>query len=129
MNRKAFKTCKTCGKTKSLAEFYPHIECKDGFRNSCKDCSRKNWGKPGKNKAFLPEEIIKMTWLYKSTQIKYFGYFIGMLIYLRKNEILAFSVLKGADVFKYKNEAKIWLIGQIFKAGAKIKLGLTRFCS
>lgn len=128
MNRKAYKPCRVCGKEKSLAEFYPHPQCKDGFRNTCKQCSRKKWGKQEKADFFLPDAITKMSRLYKSTKIQYFGYFIGMLIYLRKNEILAFSVLKGSVIFKYKNDAKGWLIQQAIRAGERIQVGLTRLC-
>jgi hypothetical protein len=33
------KTCRKCGKTKSLADFYPHPGCRDGVRPECKACN------------------------------------------------------------------------------------------
>lgn len=32
------KTCKGCGETKPLSEFYKHAGCKDGTVGECKDC-------------------------------------------------------------------------------------------
>ena len=41
------KTCKKCGITKPLTEFYKHSEMQDGYLNYCKDCIRyqvsKHW--------------------------------------------------------------------------------------
>lgn len=34
------KTCKECGETKELTEFYISKECKQGVANKCKVCSR-----------------------------------------------------------------------------------------
>lgn len=32
------KTCSSCGEQKSLKEFYPHKNSKDGFINQCRKC-------------------------------------------------------------------------------------------
>jgi hypothetical protein len=35
------KTCKNCGLSKTLDEFYPHPQMKDGHLNHCRDCVKK----------------------------------------------------------------------------------------
>ena len=32
------KTCRTCGETKPVSQFYARKDKKDGYRNDCKDC-------------------------------------------------------------------------------------------
>ena len=49
------KTCKKCGKTKEVSEFYDHKTTKDGKSSTCKKCQRaKNdeWKKLNKEKVY-----------------------------------------------------------------------------
>lgn len=126
------KRCTKCRNILPLDFFHEDKKSKDGRRTQCKLCRsemmKKKERKKYKPEMFLTEDILKMTQLYKSTKISYFGYQIGILIYMRKKEILAFSVLSGSQVFKYRNEAVIFLIKKIFNAAKDLqKLTLSRF--
>lgn len=53
------KKCKKCGKVKDITEFYKHKETKDGYRNSCKECVKKQNKKWRENNKEYKKEINK----------------------------------------------------------------------
>jgi len=69
--------------------------------------------------------------MHRFSVIEKFGIMYGVLIYLRKNEILAFSVTaferKGSRVFENTKEARFYLYKLMIQAGEKTKIGLTKY--
>jgi len=125
-NYESDKICTICGRQKNKKNhFYKEARVKDGYRSVCKTCENANNIKIKSNgNIFFSEEIIAMSKIHRTTKVKYFGYFTGLLVYIRNAEILAFSVLVGSEIFKTATEGKAWLCQQVVKAGDQIKKGL-----
>lgn len=126
---KTYKICTLCNKRKHIVFFDKDKRKKDGRRSECKEC-RKNPKQKRNNShtknPYMTEEILSMSQIHKSINVKYFGFNIGIILHIRENEYLAFSFTKGSQVFKRKSECKAWLCQQIIKAAEIIKDGLMR---
>ena len=128
-----FKICIRCGKRKLKAtQFYKNKTSPDGYRNTCKSCSalaRKEKKKSETNPLFS-EHVLSLMRHHKYIPIKKFGYFYGILIYLRPKEILAFSLISdtagGSKIFETGVKAKEFLYKKMILAGDRTRAGLTK---
>lgn len=128
-----YKICVKCGKRKLKAtQFYKNKTSPDGYRNICKSCSalaKKERKKKDVNPIFS-EHVLSLMRHHKFIPIKKFGYFYGILIYLRPKEILAFSLISdtagGSQVFESSTKAKEFLYKKMIIAGDKTRAGLTK---
>jgi hypothetical protein len=119
-----YKKCLTCGRTKQKEKhFCKNPFSKDGYRNTCKTCE-KIARDEGKN--ILHRELIAFLENHPYEEISYFGFRVGYIITIRKGEFLAYSLLKGSQVLKNKNQAKAWLCRKLVKAAKVIEAGLLK---
>jgi hypothetical protein len=127
-----YKICIQCGKKKiRKIHFHKNVDSPDGYRNICKSCRGVNKPHKRKNKyPFFNSAIIQLCGQHKHIEVKKFGFFYGILIYIRPAEILAFSVLadteKGSETFKTEREARAWLYKFAIYAGNRTLIGLTK---
>lgn len=124
------RTGKGCGMRKLKAtQFYKNPDSPDGFRNLCKACMGAK--KPPKNKQypFFNSGALALMSTHRFTEVKKFGFFYGILVYIRPMEILAFSVVvdseQGSKIFPNKMKAKEYLYKKMIIAGERTKVGLT----
>ena len=121
---KYYKICIECGKKLTRSKhFYRNFGAADGFKNICKSCMGI---KKGTKTNVLPNEIINLLSYHEYTEVKYFGFFLGYIIRIRKGEYLAYSILKGTHIFPKKNVCKAWLCQRVIKASKIIERGLTK---
>jgi len=125
-----YKICNKCGKNKSIKQFYKNERAKDGHRNTCKSCSavKRRLKNKKNNNPLLNEEVISLMRHHKYTKVIKFGYFYGLLIFLRHKEILAFSLIaenSGSNVFSSTAKAKAFLYKKMIMAGERTSAGLT----
>jgi hypothetical protein len=129
------KLCRKCNLEKEIKYFYRNPDSPDGYRNICKSCERvikmTAKRKVQLNSPFFSSEIFSLIKHHKFKEVAKFGYFYGILIWVRKYDILAFSVVrfdtKGAKVFHKEQEARAWLYKKMIEAGQRTELGLTKY--
>jgi hypothetical protein len=128
-----YKICTGCGERLIIQRhFVKNPDGADGYRNVCKTCQGtvkiKRAGK--ESYPFFTPEILSLCRHHRYIEVKKFGYFYGILIILRVNEILAFSVLadtkQGSKIFSNQREARAWLYKFTIEAGERTMTGLAR---
>lgn len=125
MGKPKYKICSCCGKRQRVTQFHRNPGSPDGYRTECRSCRGNTSEYP-----FFTPQILQLCKNHKFVEVCYFGYFIGILVYLRPKEILAFSVIaatiKGSNVFETHIKAREWLCKKVILAGERIAAGLTR---
>lgn len=122
-----YKICSCCGKQKKINQFHRDPNSSDGYRTECRSCRSVNITS---EYPFFTQQILQLCKNHKYVEVTYFGYFLGIMVYLRPKEILAFSVVaatvKGSNVFETHIKAREWLCKKVIQAGERIAAGLTR---
>jgi len=122
------KKCTKCGKNKKLDQFYQSLAAKDGHRACCIQCYNAIYKKKYVSKTQNPlykKELFTLIKHHRTTPVNFFGFFVGVLVYIADREILAYSNLEKSQVFRTAGEAKLFLYGQVIRAGEKISQGLS----
>lgn len=121
----AYKICKGCGKRKLKSHFRKNKDAKDGYRNYCKACQGTENIYP-----FFTKEVQNFCKHHRFSEVRKFGFFYGILVYLRRKEVLAFSVVDdsqtGSKVCKTADEGREFLYCRMIIAGEKTRKGVTR---
>ena len=136
MSRKPIKKKKQCrGPCKRTLEIGPEnfrkdIKMRDGYVNTCKKCEGIKKTRILDYVPFFSQDLLALCKYNGFKEVHKLGIFYGVLIHLRKNEWLAFSITsyesRGSKVFNSELLARNWLYNMMIVAGEKTAVGLAK---